>query len=73
MVKSCQTIPQQIKALKRGLEGGSYLDFPVFVIGFAGNSFPSETITREAKAVTLDNSLHSAPRRPEESSVPTSL
>lgn len=65
MGKSLQALTQKVKALKLGLEGGSYLDFPVFLIGFFGNTFTSRTIIGEAKAVTLDKSLSPTPRRPE--------
>lgn len=40
------SITQKVKALKRGLEGGCYLDFHVFLIGFIGSTFSNETIRR---------------------------
>lgn len=65
MGKSHQTITQKVKALKWGMEGGRYLDFPVFLMGFIRNIFIRKTITGEVKAVTLNNSLSPPPKRPE--------
>ena len=40
------------KTLKWGLEGGRYLDFHVFLIGFIGIAVTNEIIIGEAKAVS---------------------